>query len=216
MGDLARDESKQRPAMEVGAPNAKAAKPIEDPLGAPGRVLLAAHLVAWALIFAAGAVVSTAHCREAFLEPEALSQAQTLRCGLLVLVCYTPCNVAWLAALAGVLGAMGRIARLTPHHPHPANDDLVHPYLSGAIRGFFVYLAVISGILVISSDPFTSPNPGQYLRIAGLVSLFSFLVSYNPGLFARMLMRLGTMLEETPEKAPVVGVRRPSDGGGPV
>jgi hypothetical protein len=169
-----------------------------DPLGQRGKALLVALLLAWVVMFSAGAVVSTASCRASFLTPSELSAIPAILCGLVVLLCYTPTSVAFLAAISGVLGALGRIARLSPQHTNPANDDNTHPYLSGAVRGFFVYLATISGVLVVSDDPFTNPTAAQYLRIAGLVSLFSFMVSYNPGLFGRMLKRAGSLLEDPP------------------
>ena len=56
--------------------------------------------------------------------------------------------------------------------------------MSGLLRGLFVYLFFISGLMLFDDKPFSSPGPGQYIRLAGFVSLISFLVNYRPHLFA--------------------------------
>ena len=56
--------------------------------------------------------------------------------------------------------------------------------MSGVLRGLFVYLFFISGLLLFDDKPFSTPGPGQYIRLAGFISLVSFLVNYRPNLFA--------------------------------
>jgi hypothetical protein len=165
-----------------------------------GKIFLATHLLGWIFLFGAGAVVDTESCRDAFKAPASLLPSEILGCSAVVFFFYTPTNVAWLAISAGVLGAVGRIAQLGTRPVDAHQDDRVHPYISGAIRGFIVYLAVISGVLFLTSDPFTAPTAGQYVRLAGLVSVVSFVVSYNPELFARILTRIGAVLEEDAEE----------------
>jgi len=36
----------------------------------------------------------------------------------------------------------------------------------------------------VIDKPFSSPGPRQYIRLAGFISLISFLVNYRPNLFA--------------------------------
>ena len=107
-----------------------------------------------------------------------------------VLVWFLPLNLALLCALAGSLGAFGARANLQgdgADAPPGPSADLSSPYVSALLRGFFVYLVMISGLLLLDDDPFGSPSPGQYIRLAGFLSLFSFVVSYNPGVFSGLL-----------------------------
>jgi hypothetical protein len=59
--------------------------------------------------------------------------------------------------------------------------------VSALLRGFFVYLFMTSGLLLLDETPFSSPSPGQYIRLAGFLSLFSFVLSYQPQLFTALI-----------------------------
>ncbi len=142
---------------------------------------------------------------------------------IIVALFFTPTNVALLCVLAGLLGALGARANLRTGRPllgargaapgGPGGNggdgasgadgpvltvhiDNVNPYLSGALRGFFVYLMVISGLLVMLGNPFENITPFSYIRFAGLLSLFSFAVSYDPDLFSSLLQRVGDRVKQ--------------------
>jgi hypothetical protein len=114
-----------------------------------------------------------------------------------VLLFFLPLNLAVLAAAAGALGALGNKANLEddPAEPDPRikrdinenrsrkSQDNSSPVMSGLLRGIFVYLFFVSGLLLFDDKPFSSPGPGQYIRLAGFISLISFLVNYQPHLF---------------------------------
>ena len=55
------------------------------------------------------------------------------------------------------------------------------------VVGLFVYLMLISGLLILTENPFTGLDSTSYLRIAGFTSLVSFLVSLRGEVFARFL-----------------------------
>lgn len=75
--------------------------------------------------------------------------------------------------------------------------DQTFPVLSAILRGFFVYLTVISGILVLLENPILGTmSPGQYIRFAGLLSLLSFFVNYDPSLFVALLDRVRDRMKE--------------------
>lgn len=106
---------------------------------------------------------------------------------IVVLLWFLPVNLALVCAAAGVLGAFGNRANL--HHDRadrpPADDS--NPYVSAMLRGFFVYLFLISGLLLLDDAPFSSSTPGQYVRLAGFLSLFSFVVNYSPHIFSGLV-----------------------------
>jgi len=105
-----------------------------------------------------------------------------------VLICFLPINLAWLCAAAGALGAFGNRANLADDHPKGISHDNTNPYTSAVLRGFFVYLFMVSGLLLLDDSPFSHPAPGQYVRLAGFLSLFSFVVSYQPRLFSVLIV----------------------------
>ncbi|HEU4688404.1 MAG TPA: hypothetical protein VFS23_08595, partial [Vicinamibacterales bacterium] len=43
------------------------------------------------------------------------------------------------------------------------------------------------GLLLLDDAPFVNTGPVQYIRLAGFLSLFSFVVSYHPRLFSALL-----------------------------
>lgn len=128
-------------------------------------------------------------------------------CVLMVVVTFTPPNLALLGALAAVAGAAGRwmmdgvskaeeAARGEAAGP-PANVATLRAWastmmLSALSRGFFVYLAMLSGLLVLTGDPFDKPSPGQYVRLAGTCSLFCFIVGWQPELLKSIIAKFIT------------------------
>ena len=121
-----------------------------------------------------------------------------------VMTFYTPMNVALLTILSGLVG--GCASRLTYEKAHregipeavdPKQDlgtlyRIEHPVAS-LLRSFLVYLAFIAGIFITTNDPFGSPTPDQYVRLAGLLSFVSFVVGYDPTRFQELLsLRAGS------------------------
>ena len=163
-----------------------------------------AMFVAWLALFAAGIVVDTKPYRTA-ISPSAAALLETANPGaatgaapavvgpvdpslkavawLVVVTCFLPLNLAWVCALASGLGAFGNRANLADDRSTGRSHDSSNPFLSAVLRGFFVYLFMMSGLLVLDEAPFTHPTPEQYIRLAGFLSLFSFVVSYQPRLF---------------------------------
>ena len=95
----------------------------------------------------------------------------------MVLFLFLPLNLALICITSGVLGTFGSIANLHDDQQSFLYDQS-NPYISGLLRGFFVYLFFISGLLLFDDEPFSNPSPGKYIRLAGFLSLFSFVVNY--------------------------------------
>lgn len=107
---------------------------------------------------------------------------------IVVLLCFLPLNLAWICAASSTLGAFGNRANLSDDQISRRFRDLSNPYVSAVLRGFFIYLFMLSGLLLLDDAPFSNPAPGQYVRLAGFLSLFSFLVSYQPRLFSVLIV----------------------------
>jgi hypothetical protein len=157
--------------------------------------------VAWMLLFGAGILVDTEPYRVAIsptgaaaLTPQIAQAAPPataptlLRSWLIVLCCFLPLNLAWLCVAASTLGAFGNLANLGDDGMATRSRDTTNPYSSAVLRGFFVYLFMMSGLLLLDDAPFSDAGPGQYIRLAGFLSLFSFVVSYQPKLFGSLIV----------------------------
>lgn len=163
--------------------------------------------VLWLILFAAGILVDTRPYRE-HISPSAVVAMETppapgaasapaapstahagniFAAWLVVLFCYLPLNLAWLCATSSTLGSLGSRANLSDDSLNVASIDGTNPYVSALLRGFFVYLFMTSGLLLLDETPFSSPSPGQYIRLAGFLSLFSFVLSYQPQLFTALI-----------------------------
>ena len=117
----------------------------------------------------------------------------------IVLLAFTPTNLALICCTAGVIGAAGRRLQLSTD-PDRDNRDRSHPLLSAFVRGLFVFLIAISGILVLLEDPILgTASPGQYIRFAGLLSLTSFIVNYDPTVFVLLVDQVRQRIQERSE-----------------
>lgn len=115
---------------------------------------------------------------------------------VIVLLWFLPLNLALICVTAGALGCFGNRADLSDDKsPAPSRDD-TNPYISAMLRGLFVYLILISGLLVLDVNPFANPSPGQYIRLAGFLSLFSFVLSYQPRVFRKIIVWTYHRIEE--------------------
>jgi hypothetical protein len=161
--------------------------------------------VGWMLLFGAGILVDSAPYRVAISPtgaaaltpqatplgpvPAAATDAQSLiRAWAIVLFCFLPLNLAWLCVAASTLGAFGSLANLGDDGVPSRSRDTSNPYTSAILRGFFVYLFMMSGLMLLDDAPFSDAGPGQYIRLAGFLSLFSFVVSYQPKLFGSLIV----------------------------
>jgi hypothetical protein len=164
----------------------KVRKPGLDGLG---KGLTIAMIILWIVIFLAGIIINSAPYRERMTvkSPHIFAWFANW---IIVLFVYTPTNVAILSIFAGLLGALGRRATLhiiKNDKEEEFPEDPINPYLSGVIRGFIVYLLIISGTIIILETPPISPTaPDQYIRFATIISVASFIVSYNPKYFGKL------------------------------
>jgi len=136
------------------------------------------------------------------LSPETANAYKFVVAWFGLLLFFLPLNLAMVSTAAGALGAIGNKVNLehdtfesnlrsaqtnlNGDQAHTNSRDDSSPIMSGLLRGLFVYLFFISGLLLFDDKPFSAPGPGQYIRLAGFISLISFLVNYRPHLFETM------------------------------
>ncbi len=172
-------------------PAALSAKP--QALTPVDMVMLWSCIVIWLVTFLFGTLVDSAPYRDQF-SALAGGLLGIVTSGLLVLGTYTLTNVAILCLISSLLGALGARADLEVDHTPEVASDNSSPRNSALLRGFLVYLALIAGVLLFGDDP-AAPTQKQYVRLAGFMSLFAFVISYRPTLFGKLLTRVGTVIE---------------------
>jgi hypothetical protein len=177
---------------------AAAPVPAPDLSGLPRRPLTASEAVvgvtailAWGVLVAVGVAIPTKPYIDLLSSPDGNPSVFALtKAMFVILTCYTFTNVAALCCLSAVVGAIGRSARIDDVERNDPATDLRTLCLSAVIRGFFLFLAVLSGTLFVSEQKFDNISIEQYLKLAGLVSLLSFAIGYDPHLFVAFFARV--------------------------
>lgn len=141
----------------------------------------------WVGVFLAGTLVNSLPYRQEFTKLDG-GPIHTIVIGLKVASTYTLTNVCILCLLASLLGMVGAKAQLGPDSERRSREDCTSPGISALLRGFFVYLALIAGVVVLSESP-TEPSQTQYVKLAGLMSLVGFVVNYHPALFGKLMSK---------------------------
>lgn len=159
------------------------------------HIILWISLIAWIAFFLAGVLVNSEpfRLRVTSLEPPVFPDR--LLDGLVVAAVYTLTNVAILCILAAILGTLGRRSQLGVDGKHQSGRDSINPRSSAVLRGFVVYLALISGVLIFGESP-AAPTQTQYVRLAGFASLLSFVVNWNPTSFASLLEKISSAMQQ--------------------
>jgi hypothetical protein len=159
-------------------------------------------LLMWISLVAAGVAISSKHYIENLAAPTKHSFGVVVGSGLVVVTCHIVPNGALLSCLAAYLGVLA--SRTFPSQsskPHLRHDHKA-AFTMGITRGFYVYLMILSGSVLFSSQGFgqwatresssaaASDDYETYTRLTGLASLISFTAGYNPELFKFLLARV--------------------------
>lgn len=119
---------------------------------------------------------------------------------------YTPTNIALLCVIAAFSGGcasrmlIAGIAKKTGSEikdPELEKTDsqlyMAENPFGSMMRGLVVYFAYLAGVFIANSAPFAAPTPQQYAQSAGIVSLFSFVVGFDPTVFRSFISISGKM-----------------------
>lgn len=138
-----------------------------------------AIIFSWLVLYTGGIVIGTSGYREVINNSNDL--LVIIGSYLMILFFYTLSNVAILCCLASMIGGICR-----------GSNSL----LALAANGLFIYLILISGLLLLGTSPFDNLSQAQYTRLAGTSSLFAFVCGYNPGMLSKLVSRIEEMVKE--------------------
>jgi len=106
---------------------------------------------------------------------------------------YTPTNIAILCLTSAYIGGCASklvIRNIEQTLPDSADNEktIAHAYMSeppmcSMVRGIVIYFAYIAGVCITDADLFNEPTVTAYIKSAGIISLLSFLVGYDPTIF---------------------------------
>lgn len=115
-----------------------------------------------------------------------------------IATCHTVTNTALLCCVSAFLGVLGY--RVIGERSGVAEGfaDRRDAYVAAATRGFYIFLIIQSGSIILSNQAFTNLTLEKYIRLAGLSSLLSFTVGYNPDLFRQLMDRVGRNFSAAP------------------
>ena len=151
----------------------------------------------------AGSPAAVAKPAVAAMLPVNVPPARKVAAFLGVMAFYTPLNVALLTIFAGLVGGCASSityarsrkggATATAENGGDARTVfLTESPIASMLRSFLVYLAFIAGVFITTNNPFATPTPDQYVRLAGLLSFVAFVIGYDPTRFQDLLsLKLG-------------------------
>lgn len=161
-------------------------------------------LFLWIVLFSSGLLVDSTFFRNHVNVDGQLSLGNLTLAALV----YTPTNIAFLSVLCGFIGGCtskifdsGDLPEQLQKAIEAQEVELIRslkrrlsyltesPLLS-MLRGFITYIAAIAGILLVIGDPFANPTALQYIRTAGIISLITFVMGYDPTRFEELITKL--------------------------
>ncbi|HSC54949.1 MAG TPA: hypothetical protein VLC98_15050 [Phnomibacter sp.] len=154
--------------------------------------------IAWVIVFGLGMLVDSKPFRDrvaSHFDPSAF---------FVCLIAYTPTNIFMLCLLASIAG--GCASRLVVSGAKkmleedaaakPITDSqiyLVENPFASMLRGMIVYFSFLAGVFVSGSNLLLEPTPQGYTQAAGVISLLSFVVGYDPTVFSNFIKVAGKM-----------------------
>jgi hypothetical protein len=168
--------------------------------------------IAWIIMFGLGLLVNSQVYRDSILK-----EFEWINF-LMSILTYTPTNIALLCLISAFSG--GSASRLlvsgiaknsepntqqpepNTQQPEPNTTDSHHymtenPF-SSMLRGLVVYFTFLGGVFIATPNPFANTTAAQYAQSAGVVSLLSFVVGYDPTVF-RSFISLAGKIKQKPE-----------------
>lgn len=176
------------------------------PVTAGQAAVCLASIMAWIVLAIAGVAITTKPYIDAMGSGTSLGFVGLTKAFFVLTTCYTFTNIAFLCCLSSIIGAVGRSAGIAKDVESDDATDFRTLCIAAIIRGFFVYITIVSGTLMLADQKFDDISIQQYLQLAGLVSLASFAAGYDPMLFGRLFNRV-SMVEEN--------LKRPLSGNPP-
>jgi hypothetical protein len=130
---------------------------------------------------------------------------------IMSILTYTPTNIAMLSVIAAFAGGCASrmlIAGVAKKTGSPAQDQetektdsqlyMAENPFGSMLRGLVVYFGYLAGVFIANSAPFSNVTQEQYAQSAGIVSLFAFVVGFDPTVF-RSFISISGKIKQSPK-----------------
>jgi hypothetical protein len=156
-------------------------------------------VLVWIILFSLGMLIDSTHYRDI------LKGDFNLSAFMMTVLTFTPTNIAMLCLVSSFNGGCASLLIIAKAEKALGFDKQNHTKTSSHIymsenpfssmlRGIVVFFAFLAGVFVTSSTALTTPTAQAYTQAAGIVSLLSFIVGYDPTMF-RTLISIGEKLK---------------------
>ena len=175
------------------------------------KILGTLAAIAYVALFTVGVVLDSGPFRA-----QLNGSSFTIGALVVVMLTYTPSNVALLCMLAGLISGCSSLItheKLPPPEVKPRGQGGTHlnqsilyrteSPIASMFRSLVAYFAFMAGVLATTVAPFTATTPEQYVRFAAAVSFFAFIVGYDPTRFQ------GLMSMQLPGRSAEKGKQKP-------
>lgn len=160
-------------------------------------------MLGWIGMFSLGLLINSKLYRDSIMAHFNLNDF------LVSILTYTPTNVAILSVIAAFSGGCASRIVVDGLRKESVRDiqntekDKIDSHLymtenpfSSMLRGLVVYFAFLAGVFIAAPNPFADTSPQQYAQAAGVLSLFSFVVGYDPTVFRSFLSLAGKIKQK--------------------
>ena len=162
-------------------------------------VLGGCGVMAWIILFSLGMLIDSGPYRAV------LRTNFNLPGFIMTLLTFTPTNIAMLCLVSSFTGGcaslmvVSKAEKVLGLDPENHTKTTSHIYMSenpfsSMLRGIVVFFAFLAGVFVTSSNALTAPTAQAYTQAAGVISLLSFVVGYDPTMF-RTLISIGEKIQ---------------------
>jgi len=125
---------------------------------------------------------------------------------------YTPTNIAMLSTISAFAGGcasrmlLASVSKKTNPAPQDQETEKTDSQMYMAenpfgsmLRGLVVYFGYLAGVFIANSAPFSNTSPEQYAQSAGIISLFAFVVGFDPTVF-RSFISISGKIKQNPKQ----------------
>jgi hypothetical protein len=148
-------------------------------------------VLCWVVLIDFGFLVKSSDYRDNLAHMQGHGAGYWAGNGVMVLLSYTISNVALLCCLCGLLGAIADRSDIDGDaHENGIWRTIIQKYASAILRGFFIFLVLMSGLILLAGADLSVTSPIGYGHMAGTASLFSFLVGLDAHLYAKFVKRV--------------------------
>ncbi|MES2796282.1 MAG: hypothetical protein V4683_09965 [Bacteroidota bacterium] len=146
-------------------------------------IIVFAVVIIWFFLFGIGMLIDSSIYRNAM--KNGISDFSYF---ISAIITWTPTNVGLLCIISGIAGRLGNMIINLPKNGEFKTSTLLY----GSLTGLIIFIMFVSVLFLAVDDPFGSTSPANYTKLASTISLITFICEYNPTVFEKLMLRVGS------------------------